>query len=176
MPLSTLYLFNRLWPHQNTGGWGRDPFSRNVTKPTPRRKWYLMTGRRFEFVFLPEASSCIKASWGLHPGHSTHMSPRCACLCGRRVGASGHFHKACRLRITVAGGVWKTNVYSAAAKLRFDKNNAKYNAKNNAKNNPINSKKRKLDLLAKNLQTVQDDATLDDTLKMTAGTSASVLD
>jgi len=67
-------------------------------------------------------------------------------------------------------------VYSAAAKLRFDKNNAKYNAKNNAKNNPINSKKRKLDLLAKNLQTVQDDATLDDTLKMTAGTSASVLD
>ena len=29
------------------GGWGRDPFSRNFMKPTPRRKWYLTTGRRF---------------------------------------------------------------------------------------------------------------------------------
>ena len=28
-------------------GWGRDPFSRNFMKPTPRRKWYLTTGRRF---------------------------------------------------------------------------------------------------------------------------------
>ena len=29
------------------GGWGRVPFSRNFMKPTPRRKWYLKTGRRF---------------------------------------------------------------------------------------------------------------------------------
>ena len=29
------------------GGWGRVPFSRNFMKPTPRRKWYLTTGRRF---------------------------------------------------------------------------------------------------------------------------------
>ena len=29
------------------GGWGRVPFSRNLMKPTPRRKWYLTTGRRF---------------------------------------------------------------------------------------------------------------------------------
>jgi len=29
------------------GGWCRDPFSRNLTSPTPRRKWYLTTGRRF---------------------------------------------------------------------------------------------------------------------------------
>ena len=29
------------------GGWGRDPFSRNFMKPTPCRKWYLTTGRRF---------------------------------------------------------------------------------------------------------------------------------
>jgi len=29
------------------GGWGRDPFSRNLMSPTPRRKWYLTTGRRF---------------------------------------------------------------------------------------------------------------------------------
>jgi len=29
------------------GGWGRVPFSRNLMSPTPRRKWYLTTGRRF---------------------------------------------------------------------------------------------------------------------------------
>jgi len=29
------------------GGWGRVPFSRNLLSPTPRRKWYLTTGRRF---------------------------------------------------------------------------------------------------------------------------------
>jgi len=28
------------------GGWGRAPFSRNLMSPTPRRKWYLTTGRR----------------------------------------------------------------------------------------------------------------------------------
>jgi len=28
------------------GGWGRDPFSRNLMSPTPRRKWYSTTGRR----------------------------------------------------------------------------------------------------------------------------------
>jgi len=34
------------------GGWGRDPFSRNFMKPTPRRKWYLTTGRRFHQMVL----------------------------------------------------------------------------------------------------------------------------
>jgi len=76
--------------------------------------------------------------------------------------------------------VCKKNERKAAVKIRADKcnatGNAKYNAKNNLKNNlknnPISSKKRKLDLLAKNLQTVQDDPTLEDTVKMTAGTSA----
>jgi len=29
------------------GGWGRVPLSRNLMSPTPRRKWYLTTGRRF---------------------------------------------------------------------------------------------------------------------------------
>ena len=33
--------------HREVGGWGRVPFSRNFMKPTPRRKWYLTTGRRF---------------------------------------------------------------------------------------------------------------------------------
>ena len=28
------------------GGWGRVPFSRNLMSPTPRRKWYLTTGRK----------------------------------------------------------------------------------------------------------------------------------
>ena len=44
-----------LWPCVNmcerscgeVGAWGRVPFSRNLMKPTPRRKWYLTTGRRF---------------------------------------------------------------------------------------------------------------------------------
>ena len=36
-----------LFTIREVGGWGRDPFSRNFMKPTPRRKWYLTTGRRF---------------------------------------------------------------------------------------------------------------------------------
>ena len=32
---------------REVGGWGRVPFSRNLMSPTPRRKWYLTTGRRF---------------------------------------------------------------------------------------------------------------------------------
>jgi len=40
-------LLRRLDPWREVGGWGRDPFSRNFMKPTPRRKWYLTTGRRF---------------------------------------------------------------------------------------------------------------------------------
>ena len=55
---------NDLYVHVNThgwngeglrrgvGGWGRDPFSRNFMKPTPRRKWYLTTGCRFHWMVL----------------------------------------------------------------------------------------------------------------------------
>ena len=32
--------------YREVGGWGRVPFSRNLMSPTPRRKWYLTTGRR----------------------------------------------------------------------------------------------------------------------------------
>jgi len=32
---------------REVGGWGRVPLSRNLMSPTPRRKWYLTTGRRF---------------------------------------------------------------------------------------------------------------------------------
>ena len=39
--------YNRVITRREVGGWGRDPFSRNLMKPTPRRKWYLTTGRRF---------------------------------------------------------------------------------------------------------------------------------
>ena len=31
---------------REVGGWGRVPFSRNLMSPTPRRNWYLTTGRR----------------------------------------------------------------------------------------------------------------------------------
>ena len=33
---------------REVGGWGRDPFSRNFMKPTPRCKWHLTTGRRLD--------------------------------------------------------------------------------------------------------------------------------
>ena len=49
-PLLTLNL--RADPVGEVGGWGRDPFSRNFMKPTPRRKWYLTTGRtHFDAVY-----------------------------------------------------------------------------------------------------------------------------
>ena len=38
---------NKMLMSGEVGGWGRDPFSRNFMSPTPRRKWYLTTGRRF---------------------------------------------------------------------------------------------------------------------------------
>jgi len=34
------------WILWEVGGWGWVPFSRNFMSPTPRRKWYLTTGRR----------------------------------------------------------------------------------------------------------------------------------
>ena len=36
-----------IWRSREVGGWGRVPFSRNSMSHTPRRKWYLTTGRRF---------------------------------------------------------------------------------------------------------------------------------
>ena len=38
-----IYMICSYW---EVGGWGRVPFSRNLMSPTPRRKWYLTTGRR----------------------------------------------------------------------------------------------------------------------------------
>ena len=38
------------------GGWGRVPFSRNLMSPTPRRKWYLTTGRRAHSMVLDPIS------------------------------------------------------------------------------------------------------------------------
>jgi len=52
------------------------------------------------------------------------------------------------------------------------KSRAKYNVAKSAKYNAINNAKRRLARLAKNLQAVQDDPTLDATIKMTPGTSA----
>jgi len=39
-------LYNSCTFQREVGGWGREPFSRNLMSPTPRRKWYLTTGRR----------------------------------------------------------------------------------------------------------------------------------
>ena len=132
------------------------------TKEDPNKTWFCL------ILCFWQARECIKASWWLHSCHSTLMPASCACRCGRRVEGAGNFHKDCRLRITLAGGVCKPNVRRAADKRRQDKHNPV--------NNPKNSKKRKLALLAKNLQTVADDATLDETVKMTPGTSAFVSD
>jgi len=41
-----------IYQEREVGGWGRDPFSRNFMKPTPRRKWYLTTRRRFHWMVL----------------------------------------------------------------------------------------------------------------------------
>ena len=50
------------------GGWGRDPFSRNFMKPTPRRKWHLTTGRRFHWMVLdPIPQSFPKHFFGSRP-------------------------------------------------------------------------------------------------------------
>ena len=50
------------------GGWGRDPFSRNFMKPTPRRKWYLTTGRSFhEMVLDPIPQSLLVHFFGSRP-------------------------------------------------------------------------------------------------------------
>jgi len=32
--------------YREVGSWGRVPFSKKLMSPTPRRKWYLTTGRR----------------------------------------------------------------------------------------------------------------------------------
>jgi len=42
-----LDVYVRIVFKREVGGWGRVPFSRNLMSPTPRRKWYLTTGRRF---------------------------------------------------------------------------------------------------------------------------------
>jgi len=55
-------------------------------------------------------------------------------------------------------------------------NNLKDRTKYSAKNSATRNKKIKLARLAKNLQAVQDDKTLDATVKMTPGTSAPVSD
>jgi len=65
-------------------------------------------------------------------------------------------------------------VTSAATKRWYRKHNPTSNPINNPISNPIHSLKRKRDLQAANLQAVQDDLTILETQKMSAGTSASV--
>ena len=57
------------------GGWGRDPFSRNFMKPTPRRKWYLTMGRSFhEMVLDPIPQSLPVHFFGSRPQPPTSRS------------------------------------------------------------------------------------------------------
>jgi len=105
---------------------------------------------------------------------------KCACLCGARVEQVGHYRKGCRERIEASGGFCPPNVISAATK-RYNKNrrparNLIHNPLSHPKTNPKNNEKRKLTLRATNLQAVLDDPTLNDTLTMSAGTSAFVSD
>jgi len=44
-PYVWYYSFIRV-SQREVGGWGRVPFSKKLMSPTPRRKWYLTTGRR----------------------------------------------------------------------------------------------------------------------------------
>jgi len=102
------------------------------------------------------------------------MTAFCACGCLFNVESPGYFRKDCRRRITAAGGFCPRNVRSAAKKRYAIKHSPKINLKNNPKNNPKSANKKKLALRAANLKTVQDDPNLDQTLKMSTGTSASV--
>ena len=64
---------------REVGGWGRVPFSRNLMSPTPRRKWYLTTGRRFHSIVLdPIPQSLPVHFFGSRPQPPT--SPR-SCVC-----------------------------------------------------------------------------------------------
>ena len=67
---------------REVGGWGRDPFSRNFMKPTPRCKWYLTTGRSFhEMVLDPIPQSLPVHFFGSRPQPPTsriQSSPRCS--------------------------------------------------------------------------------------------------
>ena len=137
---------------------------------------------KFVFVFLAETQSCVSGlgDYKRDLDRSTQTfytrdcvwcvreimggGTYCACGCRDRVAETGHYRKDCRRRIATAGGVCPPNVRSAASK-RY-----------NFKQNPKNSEKRKLALRAANLQAVQDDPTLNQTLKMSTGTSASVSD
>jgi len=44
--LHVYHMYIACYMCREVGGWGRVPFSRNLMSPTPRRKWYLTTGRR----------------------------------------------------------------------------------------------------------------------------------
>ena len=60
---------------REVGGWGRVPFSKKLMSPTPRRKWYLTTGRRAHYMVLdPIPQSLPVHFFGSRPQPPT--SPR----------------------------------------------------------------------------------------------------
>ena len=60
---------------REVGGWGRVPFSKNFMKPTPHRKWYLTTGRRFHWMVLdPIPQSLPVHFFGSRPQPPTSLN------------------------------------------------------------------------------------------------------
>jgi len=101
------------------------------------------------------------------------VSP-CACGCGLNVRLPGDYRRDCRLRECDAGRSCPRNVRSAAQTRRKSEQNLTSNSSHNIINNPKNNLIRKRALRTANLQIVQDDPTILDTKKMSAGMSASV--
>ena len=61
------------------GGWGRDPFSRNLMSPTPRRKWYLTTGRLIKWSSTPSPKYSQYIFLGLDPSPPPLVMRRLLC-------------------------------------------------------------------------------------------------
>jgi len=72
---------------REVGGWGRVPFPRNLMSPTPRRKWYSTTGRRFHYMVLdPIPQSLPVHFFGSRPQpptspHTCVLSHECVRAC-----------------------------------------------------------------------------------------------
>ena len=69
------------------GGWGRVPFSKNLMSPTPRRKWYLTTGRRAHYMVLDPIPQSLPVHFfgsRSQPPTSRTVSTQ-SCVCDRQL-------------------------------------------------------------------------------------------
>ena len=84
-PRTNMYILTRIRrlgdSHREVGGWGRVPFSRNFMSPTPRRKWYLTTGRRaHQMVLDPIPQSLPVHFFGSRPQPPTSRTSSCVAM------------------------------------------------------------------------------------------------